>query len=53
MDKASRRRPNSSPLAGVEKVFREIASGATTDSVEWRKALDRLDAGGVLIVQVD
>jgi DNA invertase Pin-like site-specific DNA recombinase len=32
------------------KVFREVASGAKTDRVQLRKALDRLEAGDVLMV---
>jgi DNA invertase Pin-like site-specific DNA recombinase len=36
--------------AGAEKVFRETASGATTDRLQLRRALDRLAAGDVLMV---
>ena len=36
--------------AGCSKVFREVASGAKTDRTQLRKALDRLEAGDVLIV---
>src|SRR3954451_12996642 len=36
--------------AGCSKVFREVASGAKTDRAQLRKALDRLDAGDVLMV---
>jgi DNA invertase Pin-like site-specific DNA recombinase len=36
--------------AGCSKVFREVASGAKTDRVQLRKALDRLEAGDVLKV---
>src|SRR3954462_12175549 len=36
--------------AGCAKVFREVASGAKTDRVQLRKALDRLEAGDVLMV---
>jgi hypothetical protein len=36
--------------AGCKKVFRETASGAQTDRAQLRKALDLLDAGGVLVV---
>ena len=35
---------------GCTKVFREVASGAKTDRTQLRKALDRLDAGDVLMV---
>jgi len=36
--------------AGVEKVWRETASGAKTDRVQLRRVLDQLDAGDVLMV---
>ena len=36
--------------AGCSKVFREVASGARTDRAQLRKALDRLEAGDVLMV---
>src|SRR6478736_594804 len=36
--------------AGCSKVFREVASGAKTNRAQLRKALDRLEAGGVLMV---
>jgi DNA invertase Pin-like site-specific DNA recombinase len=36
--------------AGCTKVFREVASGAKTDRAQLRKALDRLEAGDVLMV---
>ena len=36
--------------AGAGKVFREVASGAKTDRRQVRHALDRLDAGDVLMV---
>ena len=36
--------------AGCAKVFREVASGAKTDRAQLRKALDRLEAGDVLMV---
>jgi hypothetical protein len=36
--------------AGCSKVFREAASGAKTDRAQLRKALDRLEAGDVLMV---
>src|SRR3954467_6198971 len=36
--------------AGFSKVFREVASGAKTDRAQLRKALDRLQAGDVLMV---
>ena len=36
--------------AGCSKVFREVASGAKTDRAQLRKALDRLEAGDVLMV---
>ena len=36
--------------AGCAKVFREVASGAKTDRTQLRKALDRLEAGDVLMV---
>jgi DNA invertase Pin-like site-specific DNA recombinase len=36
--------------AGAEKVLREVASGAKTDSRQVRRALDQLDAGDVLMV---
>jgi DNA invertase Pin-like site-specific DNA recombinase len=36
--------------AGCSKVFREVASGAKTDRTQLRKALDRLEAGDVLMV---
>jgi DNA invertase Pin-like site-specific DNA recombinase len=36
--------------AGAGKVFREVASGAKTDRVQLRRALDALDAGDVLMV---
>src|ERR1700689_1922284 len=36
--------------AGAQKVWRETASGAKTDRVQLRRVLDRLDAGGVLMV---
>jgi DNA invertase Pin-like site-specific DNA recombinase len=36
--------------AGAAKVFREVASGATTDSAQLRRLLDQLDAGDVLTV---
>ena len=35
---------------GCSKVFREVASGAKTDRTQLRKALDRLEAGDVLMV---
>ena len=35
---------------GCAKVFREVASGAETDRTQLRKALDRLEAGDVLMV---
>jgi DNA invertase Pin-like site-specific DNA recombinase len=36
--------------AGVEKVFREVASGAKTDRGQLRKAIATLEAGDVLMV---
>jgi ElaB/YqjD/DUF883 family membrane-anchored ribosome-binding protein len=36
--------------AGAEKVLRETASGAKTDRVQLRRALDQLDKGDVLTV---
>jgi DNA invertase Pin-like site-specific DNA recombinase len=36
--------------AGCSKVLREVASGAKTDRTQLRKALDRLEAGDVLMV---
>jgi DNA invertase Pin-like site-specific DNA recombinase len=36
--------------AGAEKVFRETASGAKTDRLQLRRALEKLDADDVLIV---
>ena len=36
--------------AGCKTVFRETASGAKTDRSQLRRALDRLDAGDVLMV---
>jgi DNA invertase Pin-like site-specific DNA recombinase len=36
--------------AGARKVWRETASGAKTDRVQLRRALDQLDAGDVLMV---
>jgi DNA invertase Pin-like site-specific DNA recombinase len=36
--------------AGCEKVFREVASGAKTDRGQLRKALEKLEAGDVLMV---
>jgi len=36
--------------AGCSKVFREVASCAKTDWVQLRMALDRLEAGDVLMV---
>ena len=36
--------------AGCSKVFREVASGAKTDRTQLRKAVDRLEAGDVLMV---
>jgi DNA invertase Pin-like site-specific DNA recombinase len=36
--------------AGCKKVFRETASGAKTDRVQLRKALEQIDAGDVLMV---
>ena len=36
--------------AGCSKVFRKVASGARTDRAQLRKALDRLEAGDVLMV---
>jgi DNA invertase Pin-like site-specific DNA recombinase len=36
--------------AGCSKVFREVASGAKTERTQLRKALDRLEAGDVLMV---
>ena len=36
--------------AGCEKVFREVASGATTDRADLAKVLAKLDAGDVLMV---
>jgi DNA invertase Pin-like site-specific DNA recombinase len=37
-------------VAGAEKVFREVASGAKTDRAQLRRMLDQLDAGDVLMV---
>ena len=34
--------------AGCGKVFQETASGARTDQVQLRKAIDRLEAGDTL-----
>jgi DNA invertase Pin-like site-specific DNA recombinase len=36
--------------AGCTKVFREVASGTKTERTQLRKALDRLEAGDVLMV---
>jgi DNA invertase Pin-like site-specific DNA recombinase len=36
--------------AGVQKIFREVASGARSDRPQLRKALTQLEAGDVLIV---
>ena len=36
--------------AGCAKVFREVASGAKTDRTQLRKAINRLEAGDVLMV---
>ena len=36
--------------AGAEKVWRETASGAKTDRAQFRRLLDQLDAGDVLLV---
>src|SRR3954462_9403606 len=36
--------------AGCSKVFREVASGAKTDRAQLRKAIDRLETGGGLMV---
>jgi DNA invertase Pin-like site-specific DNA recombinase len=36
--------------AGCKKVFRETASGAKTDRVQLRKALEQIDTGDVLMV---
>jgi hypothetical protein len=36
--------------AGAEKVFREVASGAKTDRIQLRRALDALGPGDVLMV---
>src|SRR6266851_7952484 len=36
--------------AGVEKIFREVASGAKTDRAQLRRMLDQLDVGDVLMV---
>ena len=36
--------------AGCKKVLREVASGAQTDRRQLHRALDRLDAGDVLMV---
>jgi len=36
--------------AGAVKVFREVASGAKTDRAQFRRALDHLAAGDVLLV---
>ena len=36
--------------AGCKKVFREVASGAKTDRIQLRKALDQLDQGDLLTV---
>ena len=36
--------------AGCAKVFREVASGAKTDRAQLRKAINRLEAGDVLMV---
>ena len=36
--------------AGRTKVFREVASGAQTDRVQLRRALAKLESGGVLMV---
>ena len=36
--------------AGCAKVFREVASGAKTDRAQFRKVIDRLEAGDVLMV---
>src|SRR6476660_1239056 len=36
--------------AGCRKVFRETASGAKTDHIQLRKALDQLEARDVLMV---
>src|SRR5271170_1786641 len=37
-------------VAGAEKIFREVASGAKTDRVQLRRMLDQLDTGDVLMV---
>src|ERR1700689_3376469 len=37
-------------VAGAEKVFREVASGAKTDRAQLRRLLDQLDAGDVVTV---
>src|ERR1019366_4073950 len=37
-------------VAGAEKVLRETASGAKTDRVQLRRALDQLAKGDVLMV---
>jgi DNA invertase Pin-like site-specific DNA recombinase len=39
-------------VAGVAKVFREVASGAKTDCTQLRRALDQLKAGDVLLVSL-
>jgi DNA invertase Pin-like site-specific DNA recombinase len=36
--------------AGCKKVFREVASGAKTDRTRLRRALDQIEAGGLLLV---
>lgn len=36
--------------AGAEKIFRETASGAKTDRAQFRRAVDALDTGDVLLV---
>src|SRR3954452_8280524 len=36
--------------AGCAKVFREVASGATTDRAQLRRALAKLESGDVLMV---
>jgi DNA invertase Pin-like site-specific DNA recombinase len=35
---------------GARRVFREVASGATTDRAQLRRVIDQLDAGDVLLV---
>jgi DNA invertase Pin-like site-specific DNA recombinase len=36
--------------AGAEKIFREVASGAKTDRLQLRRALDQVHAGDVVMV---